>query len=100
MQDHIKIMTEICDEFSAIGEHVSDEDRVVYLLASLPESYGVLVTALEAGADVSSLAVVRECLLQEETKMNGKQIQTSQETSQEGVYIDHQLQEKVEVSVL
>ena len=75
VQDHIKIMTEICDELLAIGECVSDEDRVVYLLSSLPESYGVLVTALEASADVPSLAVVRERLLHEETKMKGKEIQ-------------------------
>ena len=72
-------MTEICDELLAIGECVSDEDRVVYLLSSLPESYGVLVTALEASAAVPSLAVVRERLLHEETKMKGKEIQTSQE---------------------
>ena len=48
VQDHIKTMTEVCDELSAIGETVKEEDRVVYLLASLPESYNVLVTALEA----------------------------------------------------
>ena len=60
-------MTEICDELSVIGERVSDEDRVVYLLTSLPESYGVLVTTLEASPEVPSLAVVRERLLHEET---------------------------------
>ena len=48
VQDHIKLMTEVCDELTAIGEVVSEEDRVVYLLASLPESFNVLVTALEA----------------------------------------------------
>lgn len=79
VQEHIKIMTEICDELAAIGERVSDEDRVVYLLASLPESYGVLVTALEASADVPTLAVVRERLLHEETKMKGKDSQSSHE---------------------
>jgi len=47
-------------------------------LASLPESYSVLVTALEASADVPSLAVVRECL-HEETKIKGKESQSSQE---------------------
>ena len=52
MQDHIKVMTEICDELSVIGEHVSDEYQVVYLLASLPESCGVLVTALKANPEV------------------------------------------------
>ena len=59
-------MSEICD-LSAIGETINEEDRVVYLLVSLPESYGVLVTALEANADVPSLAIVREKLLHEET---------------------------------
>ena len=53
MQDHIKSMTEVCDELSAIGDPVNEEDRVVYLLASLPESYNVLVTALEARALVA-----------------------------------------------
>jgi len=61
-------MSEICDELSAIGENVSEEDRVVYLLASLPESYSTLVSALEASAKVPTLAVVRERLLHEETK--------------------------------
>ena len=65
-------MSEICDELSAIGETVGEEDRVVYLLASLLESYSVLVTALEANADVPSLAIVREKLLQEKTKMKSK----------------------------
>ena len=51
VQDHIKYMTEICDELSVIGETTSEEDRVVYLLASLPESYNVLVTALVASAE-------------------------------------------------
>ena len=68
-------MSEICDELSAIVETVGEEDRVVHLLASLPESYSVLVTALEANADVPSLAIVEEKLLHEETKMKSKPIQ-------------------------
>ena len=39
VQEHVKLMTEICEELSVIGEAISEEDRVVYLLASLPESY-------------------------------------------------------------
>ena len=31
------MLTEVCDEFAAIGEPVKEEDHVVYLLASLPE---------------------------------------------------------------
>ena len=52
----------------------------MYLLASLPESYNVLVTALEASAEVPSLAVVIERLLHEETKMlNSRSTQPSSE---------------------
>ena len=47
----------------------SDEDKVVYLLASLPESLGVLVTALEASSEVPKMDVVTERLLHEEQKM-------------------------------
>ena len=47
VQEHIKAVTEIFDGLSVIGDPISDEDRVVHLLASLPESYNVLVTALK-----------------------------------------------------
>ena len=43
VQAHVKAMTELCDE--VVGEPVKEEDRV--LLASLPESYNVLVTVTE-----------------------------------------------------
>ena len=80
VQDHIlKSMTEVCDELSAIGEPVKEENRVVYLLASLPECYNVLVTALEASAEVPTLAVVTKRLLHEETKMKNQSNQFSQE---------------------
>ena len=42
VQDHIKTMTEIFDGLSIVGDPVTEEDRVVYLLASLsglPDSY-------------------------------------------------------------
>ena len=49
MQDYIRILTKIFDELAVSGSPV-EEDRVVHLLASLPESYGILVTALEASS--------------------------------------------------
>ena len=66
IQDHIKLMTEIFDELSAIGERVSDENRIVYLLASLPDSFNVLVPALEASTEVPAL---RERLLHERNQI-------------------------------
>ena len=51
VQSHIKTMAEIFEELCIIGD-IIEEDRVIYLLASLPDSFNMLVTALEADADV------------------------------------------------
>ena len=70
MREYIKKMTEIFDELAVVAEPVSDEEKVVYLLAGLPESYDVLVTALESRSDtVPGLETVTECLLREEQKL-------------------------------
>ncbi len=63
-------MTEIFDSLSVAGETISEEDRVVYLLASLPQSYNVLVTALEANEDVPKL---EERILHQERKYKSKE---------------------------
>ena len=44
VQRHIRQMTELFNELAAIGGNLDEEDRVVHLLASLPESYDTLVT--------------------------------------------------------
>ena len=72
VQEHIKIMTELFDTLSVAGETVSEEDRVVYLLASLPESYSMLVTSFEANVDVPKLEVVTERILHQERKLKDR----------------------------
>ena len=72
VQDHIKSMVEIFDELAVIGHPVEEEDKVVQILTSLPESYDMLVTAFEATAEVPKLAVVTERLLNEERKIKEK----------------------------
>ena len=52
VQDHIKAMTELFNELIAVGDAISEEDCVIYLLASLSDSFGALVTALEANEDI------------------------------------------------
>ena len=69
VQEHIKAMIEIFDGLSVIGDPISEEDRVVHLLASLPGSYNMLVTALEASVEVLKIEVVTEQLLHEERKL-------------------------------
>ena len=73
VQEHIRIMTEIFEELPVIGDPVKEEDRVVHLLASLPESYNMLVTALEASSDVPHMEVVTERLLHEERKQKDQE---------------------------
>ena len=53
--------------------HWSEEDQVICLLASLSESFGVLITALEASSEVPKMDVVMERLLHEERKHKGKE---------------------------
>ena len=77
VQDHIKQMTEIFNALSVMDAPLSEEDRVIYLLASLPESFGVLVTALEASSTVPTLDVVTEKLLHEERKQREKEESSS-----------------------
>ena len=53
-------MTEIFNELGAIDDPITEEDHVVHLLASLPESYDILVTALEASVEVPKMEIVTE----------------------------------------
>ena len=71
-------MTEVFDELTVMDDPVKEEDRVVYLLASLPERYNVLVTALEASPEVPAFAVVTERLLHEESKMKNRSADSDQ----------------------
>ena len=80
VHSHVKAMSEIFDSLSVVGDPISDEDRVVYLLASLPDAYSMLVTALESNAEVPKMEFVTERLLHEERKLKGKdEVHTSSE---------------------
>ena len=70
-QTHVKAMTELFDELSVVGDDVDKED-LVYLLASLPESYESLVTALEANTEVPEMETIVKRLLHEERKRKDK----------------------------
>ena len=70
---HKKTITEVFDGLSMVVDPISEEDRVVYLLASLPESYSMLVTAVEANAEVPKMEPVTERLLHQERKLKGRE---------------------------
>ena len=73
VQKHIKEMTELFNELAVIGAELDEEDRVVHLLASLPDSYDTLVTALEANEKVPTMELVIDRLLYEEKKTKDRQ---------------------------
>ena len=81
-------MTEPFSELAAIGGNLDEEDRVVHLLASLPESYDTLVTALEASERVPSMEIVVDHLLYEEKK--SKDHLGEIETNQDGALVAKQ----------
>ena len=72
VQDHVRCMVEIFQELAAVGSPIEEEDKVVHLLASLPESFETLVTALEAHVDVPKMDAVIECMLHEEIKKSDR----------------------------
>ena len=76
VQDHIRRMTEIFDELSVVGDKISEEDRVVHLPASLPDSFSMLVTALESNAEVPAMELGTERLLHEERKLKDQSSST------------------------
>ena len=72
VHQHIKKFVDIFSELAILGDGIDEEDRVIYLLASLPDSYNTLVTALEAQEQVPSWEMVTEKLLNEEFKLKSK----------------------------
>ena len=68
LRSHFKEFVELFDAMAVIGDPVEEEDKVINLLASLPDNYGTMVTALEALENVPTWETVTERLLHEETK--------------------------------
>ena len=68
VRDHLKCMKEITDKLAALRSAVAEEEQVVALLISLPPSYEMLVTALEAKGEDLSLVYVQQALVNDEQK--------------------------------
>ena len=71
VQKQIRKMTELFNALAVVDTPLSKEDRVVYLLESLPDSFCVFISALEASSEVPKMEVVTERLLYEERKISG-----------------------------
>uniref|UniRef100_A0A1X7VJZ4 Uncharacterized protein n=1 Tax=Amphimedon queenslandica TaxID=400682 RepID=A0A1X7VJZ4_AMPQE len=75
--NHVTNIIKTFNELPIVEDEFSNEDRVVYLLASLLDSFDELVTALEASSTVPEMETVIEHLLREEQKLKEKDLQSS-----------------------
>ena len=79
LQSHLKNFVECFEALAVIGDVVEEEDRVISLLASLPDSYSTLVTALESLENVPSWAMVTEKLIHQESKIKSMEAEFPEE---------------------
>jgi hypothetical protein len=68
VQEHFRHMKELTDKLASINAIVSEDDQMVILLSSLPESYRNLSTALETRGEDLTLSMVQQALINEEMK--------------------------------
>ena len=68
VQEHMKTTVETFNELSIVGVVNTDEDRVVYLLASTLQSFNTLVTALELNPSIPAMEIVIERLIHKQRK--------------------------------
>ena len=70
------MMTEVFEELWDIGDIM--EDRVIYPMGSLPDSFHILMTALEANAKVARWEMVSERLFYKEIKIKQKEVNSNE----------------------
>ena len=68
VEQHLKYMKDLTNQLAAIKAPISEEDQVVTLLGSLPDSYSTIVTALETQKEPPTLEFVRQALMNEAQK--------------------------------
>ncbi len=80
MNEHLKAFQEIFDSLAVLDDPVTENKHVMFILASLPESFQTMVTALAASTeDVPSLADVKEKLRSEELRQKQTSVADDEE---------------------
>ena len=73
MYEHINVLNDMFEKLANIGEPLSDNLIVAFLLSSLPESYDSVVMSLETRAEENlNSRIVKERLLQEYERRQNK----------------------------
>ena len=86
IEDHLKHMKTLTDKLAAIDAVVTEEDQIVTLLGSLPDSYTNLVTALESRVDDLSLEFVHQSLKNEEQKRQEKRTESVNQSNDTALF--------------
>ena len=83
MQQHMDTMLNLVHKLAALGEEVKDSMVVAMLLASLPDSYGTLITALKARSpeDLTIDFVKGKLIDEHQRRKNSSAINSSIETA-------------------
>ena len=83
MQQHMDTMLNLIHKLAAFGEEVKDDMVVAMLLASLPDSYGTLITALEARSpeDLTIDFLKGKLIDEHQWRKNSSAINSSSETA-------------------
>jgi hypothetical protein len=69
MESHLFKMDDLFDKLAAAGKELDEDFKVAIILSSLPESYDVLTTALEARSDDDlTIGLVKQKLIDESRK--------------------------------
>ena len=69
VNEHLKSLQDIFDSLAVLEDPVSENKQVMFILASVPESFQMMVTALAASTEeTSSLANVKERVRSEELR--------------------------------
>ncbi len=80
VNEHLKVLQEIFDSLAVLEDPVTENKHVMFILASLRESFQMMVTALAASTeDVHSLADMKERLRSEELRQNHTSVAEDEE---------------------
>ena len=72
VEQHIRYMKEQTDKLAAVDDVMTEENQIVALLGSLPDSFSPLVTALEASRGTLTLSYVQQALISDEQRRSSQ----------------------------
>lgn len=75
--EHVRSITELFDNLTAVGDTLKERDRVMIILSSLPKKFDVLITALQSNKEIPTWEEVVEKLTAEEMRQGERISQES-----------------------